>query len=47
MLRGGVIVIVALMSVFFMKRKLYRHHILGLIFVILGISIIGITAIKD
>ena len=47
MLRGGVIFIVALMSVVFLKRKLYKHHILGLFFVVLGISIIGVAAITN
>jgi drug/metabolite transporter (DMT)-like permease len=47
MLRGGVIVLVAAMSVFFLKRKLYKHHFLGLFFVVLGISLIGISALFD
>jgi len=46
MLRGGVIFIVAMMSVIFLKRKLFYHHILGLFFVVFGITIIGITAIS-
>ena len=45
MLRGGFIVIVALVSVFFLNRKLYRHHILGLSLVIIGISLIGVAAV--
>lgn len=47
MLRGGMIVIVAIVSVLFLNRKLYRHHILGLTLVIIGISLIGVAAITD
>ena len=45
MLRGGMIVIVAVVSVLFLNRKLYRHHIFGLFLVVLGISLIGVAAI--
>lgn len=47
MLRGGFIIIVALVSVFFLGRKLYRHHIFGLSLVIIGISLIGVAAVTS
>ena len=47
MLRGGTIVLVALMSVKFLNRKLYKHHFLGLFLVVAGISIIGVSAITN
>lgn len=45
MLRGGMIAIVAVVSVLFLKRKLYRHHVLGLTLVVAGITLIGVAAI--
>ena len=47
MLRGGAIVLVALMSILFLKRKLYRHHFLGLFFVVVEITLIGLSAIMN
>jgi uncharacterized membrane protein len=47
MLRGGVIVLVAFFSVIFLKRKLYAHHYLGMLFVITGVTMVGVSAILD
>jgi hypothetical protein len=47
MLRGGVIILVAFMSVKILKRKLFRHHFFGLFLVVLGITIIGVSAITN
>jgi len=41
MLRGGVIVITALFSVFFLKKKLKRHHYIGCTMAIIGITVVG------
>ena len=44
MLRGMIIIITAVMSIIFLKRKLYRHHwsSMGLIF--LGVFMVGLAA---
>jgi uncharacterized membrane protein len=47
MLRGGVIVLVALFSVLFLKRTLYSHHYLGMFLVITGVTMVGLSAILD
>lgn len=46
MLRGGTLVIVAIFSVLFLNRKLFRHHILGLFLVVCGITLVGLAAIE-
>lgn len=46
MLRGGVIIITAIFSVLFLKKKLYRHHYLGITLAIIGITIVGTVAIS-
>lgn len=45
MLRGMIIIITALMAIFFLKKKLYRHHwsSIGLIFI--GVAMVGLAAI--
>ena len=45
MLRGGIVVIIAILSVKILKRKLFRHHIVGLFLVVLGISLVGLSAV--
>ncbi|KAL4487872.1 hypothetical protein ABPG72_022732 [Tetrahymena utriculariae] len=45
MIRGGNIVITAVFSVIFLKRKLYRQHVLGLSLAVCGFVTIGITSI--
>jgi drug/metabolite transporter (DMT)-like permease len=47
MLRGGTVVIIAVASVMFLNRKLFRHHILGLILVVGGITLVGVSAIVN
>jgi drug/metabolite transporter (DMT)-like permease len=47
MLRGGVIVLVAFFSVIILKRKLYSHHYLGMLLVITGVTMVGVSAILD
>jgi len=43
MLRGGVPVLTAFLSVVFLGRKLYSHHFLGLTLAVVGITIVGIS----
>ncbi|EAR88554.2 nucleotide-sugar transporter (macronuclear) [Tetrahymena thermophila SB210] len=45
MIRGGNIVITAVFSVIFLKRKLFRQHVLGLFLAVCGFATIGITSI--
>jgi len=41
MLRGGISVVTAALSIIFLNRKLYSHHYLGLSLAVLGIGIVG------
>ncbi|KAL4465970.1 hypothetical protein ABPG74_004207 [Tetrahymena malaccensis] len=43
MVRGGSLIFTTLFSVFFLKRKLYRHHYLGLLIVMIGITTAGVV----
>lgn len=45
MLRGFLVVIVAVYSVLFLGRRLYRHQILGVLLVFAGVSIVGVGSI--
>lgn len=45
MLRGSIVVVVALYSVLFLKRKLFRHHYLGVAFVTGGVVVVGVGSI--
>jgi len=46
MMRGIIVVICALFSVIFLKRKLYRHHWTGVGLIFLGVAEVGYVAIK-
>lgn len=41
MLRGGVILVTALFTVVFLKKKLYTHNYIGCALVIVGIGLVG------
>jgi len=41
MIRGGVVLVTALFSVLFLKKKLYLHHYIGCVAVIIGIGVVG------
>jgi len=43
MTRGIIVFITAMMSVIFLKRTLYRHHITALIFIVGGIAVVGVA----
>jgi hypothetical protein len=46
MMRGIIVVITALLSVIFLKRKLYRHHWTAIAFIVLGVAEVGFVAIR-
>jgi len=43
MLRGGLVLVTAVLSVIFLKKNQYRHHILGLTIVFLSIFTLGLA----
>jgi len=43
MVRGGVILVTAVFTVYFLKRKLYLHNYIGCGFVIVGIALVGMA----
>ena len=43
MLRGGVIVVTAIFSVVFLKKKLTKSQVFGCATVVLGISLVGMS----
>lgn len=44
MLRGSLIIFTAVFSIIFLKSKIYRHNVLGIASVILGLVIVGVAA---
>jgi drug/metabolite transporter (DMT)-like permease len=44
MMRGFVVLIVALFSVLFLKRKQYRHHVVSLIVLVSGVALVGVSS---
>ena len=47
MLRSSVVIFTALLSVIFLKKKLYRHHVTALVAVVLGIFLVGYAGVKN
>ena len=45
MLRGSIVVVVALYSRLFLKRKLFQHHYVGVAFVTGGVLIVGLGSV--
>lgn len=45
MLSGTNIVYSALLTVFYLKKKLYRHHYLAIALIVLGVIIVGLDCI--
>ncbi|KAL4494117.1 hypothetical protein ABPG72_016073 [Tetrahymena utriculariae] len=43
MVRGGGLIFTTIFSVVFLKRKIYRHHYLGLLIVMIGITTAGVV----
>jgi drug/metabolite transporter (DMT)-like permease len=46
MLRSAVVVFTALMSVLILKRKLRAFHWVSIVFVVMGVSVVGYVSIK-
>jgi drug/metabolite transporter (DMT)-like permease len=47
MLKSCIIVFAALLSVFYLKNKLYRHHVSAITLIIIGVSTVGLSMIID
>ncbi len=45
MLSGTNIVYSALLTVFYLKQKIYRHHYLGIAIILVGTVIVGLNSI--
>lgn len=45
MLRGGVIVFTCLFSKIFLGKKVYRHHMLGVVLLVIGFVLVGIASV--
>jgi len=45
MLRGGLVLVTALLSVIFLGKKQYRHHILGLVIVFFSVFTLGLAGL--
>ena len=45
MFRGAIIIFTCIASIIFLKTKYFRHHLLGIVIVITGLSIVGINAV--
>ena len=46
LLRGSVIIFTGILSKIFLKRKLYKHHYIGMFVVILGLIFVGYAGLK-
>ena len=47
MLGGFMVLVVAVMSMIFLKRKQHRHHWLGITLIFIGIGMVAITALTS
>ena len=45
MMRGIVVVVTALMAVLFLGEKKYFHHIMSLVFIVVGVGTVGVVSI--
>eukprot|EP00345_Euplotes_harpa_P002009 CAMPEP_0168322678 /NCGR_PEP_ID=MMETSP0213-20121227/3034_1 /TAXON_ID=151035 /ORGANISM="Euplotes harpa, Strain FSP1.4" /LENGTH=218 /DNA_ID=CAMNT_0008324615 /DNA_START=86 /DNA_END=742 /DNA_ORIENTATION=- len=45
MMGGFVVFIVAIFSIIFLKRKLYRHHWTGMVLIFIGIGLVALSAL--
>ena len=46
MMRGNLVIVTALFSVIFLKRKQYAHHLISLAFIVTGIALVGYFSIE-
>jgi drug/metabolite transporter (DMT)-like permease len=44
MLKGGTIILTAIFSVLFLKRKLKSYHYIGIILTVMGVTIVGLSS---
>jgi len=44
-MRGGNIIITCAFSVFFLKRKIYKHHYFGIGLLVLGLFTVGLSEV--
>ena len=44
-MRGIIVVITCLFSVVFLKKKLYMHHLVSVIFIVFGVAWVGVVNI--
>jgi drug/metabolite transporter (DMT)-like permease len=47
MLRGMIIIVTAVMSILFLKRKLFRHHWSSVGVIFLGVALVGLAAVLE
>ena len=47
MMRGFIVIITALFSVIFLKRKLYAHHLISIGVIVLGVTLVGVFSILE
>ena len=47
MMRGAIVLITALMSVLFLKRKQYFHHLVALFLIVSGVALVGYSGIAS
>jgi len=47
MMGGFVVLVVAIMSIIFLKKKQYRHHWLGILLIFIGIGMVAATALLN
>lgn len=47
MMRGSIVVITALFTIVFLKRRLYRHHLAGVLCIVFGEIAVGIASISS
>jgi len=45
MMRGGLIFVTAISSIIFLKARLHRHHWTALVFIIGGVTLVGLSSI--
>jgi len=45
MLRGMIIIVTAVMSILFLKRKLFRHHWSSIGVIFTGVALVGVAAV--
>lgn len=47
MMGGFIVLVVAIMSIIFLKKKQYRHHWLGIALIFIGIGMVAATALLN